>query len=630
MKVLYSRKWGVGLILILPFFVTACVNHFSEDGGNAIDSDNIPLKFTADIHKVVETRISENAFDKDDAVGLFALAGSTTLTEERYADNILFKRSENGIFETDETVYYPDDGATVNLISYYPYNEGGIAMGKTTMQVSVSPEQELSENYSCSDFLVATSGDLKANLEPVALLYNHKFFRLNIVVVPGKGITIEELRDADPQLSVEGFSTKAIYDFQDDSYTGYSEEKSIIPAGEWIVEEDRLIGKEIILIPQDIKDDYQYVTLKVGEKEYRCLLPSTLELVSGKQRELEITFVPVQDILIGNVNGEIGNWDDTGNDCTEAGVIYGCVDISKLTFTESNVYKVMKGRQQVAEICKEYISTPDFASPAIVAYPMKPDYTVDLTKGLVLQMVGHSEDVHGGTVSWNMEDHSLVYNPGTLKLKNYLFVLSGGQVYLSTVSAESLLTISPNMLCDVRGETILYYPIVKIGTQYWMRSNLEATKYMDGSDIPELSDIVEGDVGYLSNDGNCFYTPNAVLTGKLLPVDWKVPTWEDWNLLKDYLKSASLLKSGEWRALTSKDLVVTEVNNLSGFNALPVGMWYAKGEIADYVGRYLGYWTLEESGVIPEKVLMLMSNSDDISSGNTSVDKAYALRALRK
>lgn len=186
------------------------------------------------------------------------------------------------------------------------------------------------------------------------------------------------------------------------------------------------------------------------------------------------------------------------------------------------------------------------------------------------------------------------------------------------------------MLCDVRGETILYYPIVKIGTQYWMRSNLEATKYMDGSDIPELSDIVEGDVGYLSNDGNCFYTPNAVLTGKLLPVDWKVPTWEDWNLLKDYLKSASLLKSGEWRALTSKDLVVTEVNNLSGFNALPVGMWYAKGEIADYVGRYLGYWTLEESGVIPEKVLMLMSNSDDISSGNTSVDKAYALRALRK
>ena len=186
MKVLCSRKWGIGLILIFPFFITACVNHFSEDGENTTNIDNIPLRFTANIHKVVKTRISGNAFDKDDAVGLFALAGSTTLTEERYADNLLFKRSENDIFETEETVYYPDDGVTVNLISYYPYNEEGIATGKTTMQISVETEQELPENYSYSDFLVATSGELKANSEPVALSYNHKFFRLNIVIVPGK------------------------------------------------------------------------------------------------------------------------------------------------------------------------------------------------------------------------------------------------------------------------------------------------------------------------------------------------------------------------------------------------------------------------------------------------------------
>ena len=209
-------------------------------------------------------------------------------------------------------------------------------------------------------------------------------------------------------------------------------------------------------------------------------------------------------------------------------------------------------------------------------------------------------------------------------------MLSGEQIYLSTVPTESLLSISPDMFCDVRGETIHYYPIVKIGTQYWMRSNLEATKYINGDDIPVLSEMVEEAAGYLLNDGNYFYTPNAVLTGNLLPIDWKVPTWEDWNLLKDYLKNASLLKSGKWRALSSTDTTVEGVNNLSGFNALPVGMWYAKGKIADYAGRYLGYWTLEDSGVIPEEVFMLMSNSDEISSGKTSVDKAYALRALRK
>ena len=179
MRTLCSRKWGIGIILIFPFFIIACVNHFSEDEDNKTDIDNIPLRFTADIHKIVKTRISDNTFEKDDSVGLFALAGSTTLTEERYADNLLFKRSENDIFETEETVYYPDDGVAVNLISYYPYNEEGIDMGKTTMQVSVATEQELPENYSYSDFLVATSSDLKATSEPVALFYNHKFFRLN-------------------------------------------------------------------------------------------------------------------------------------------------------------------------------------------------------------------------------------------------------------------------------------------------------------------------------------------------------------------------------------------------------------------------------------------------------------------
>ncbi|MDD3037502.1 fimbrillin family protein [Bacteroides sp.] len=631
MKVFYSRSRGIGLILILPFFITACVNHFSSDKENVVDSESIPLKFTANIHKVVKTRISNNTFDKGDTVGLFALVGSTTLTEERYVDNFLFKRSENDVFETGETVYYPDDGVAVNLISYYPYNKDGIAIGKTTMQVSVETEQELPENYSHSDFLVASSGELQASTAPVALFYNHKFFRLNIVIVPGEGITLEELRDADPQLTVEGFFTKAVYDFQNESYTEYTDEKGVIPMGEWTIKENRLIGKEVILIPQKTKDHYQYITLKVGGKEYRCLLPSTLEMESGKQRELEITFIPVQDVLIGTLNGEIGKWDETGTDQSEAGIVYGCVDISKLTFEESSVYKVMRGRQQVAEICKEYITTSDFASCAIVAYPMKSDYTVDLTKGVVLQLLGHSGNVHGGTVAWNMENHSLVYNPGILELRNYLFVLSGGQNYMSVTPTENLLSVSPDMFCDVRGESIHKYPIVKIGTQYWMRSNLEATRYTNGDAIFELMDMSDGAIGYLSNNGNYFYSPNAVLTNKLLPADWKIPTWNDWDLLKNYLgenRAGSLLKSGNWRLITG-GTVLGEATNLSGFNALPVGMWYASGKIADYVGRYSAYWTMDDSGGIPETVMTLKSNSDEISSGNVGADKAYAIRALR-
>ena len=45
--------------------------------------------------------------------------------------------------------------------------------------------------------------------------------------------------------------------------------------------------------------------------------------------------------------------------------------------------------------------TPDFSSQAIVVYPMKDNHAVDLSKGTVVQLVGHADKVHGGTVAWD-------------------------------------------------------------------------------------------------------------------------------------------------------------------------------------------------------------------------------------
>ena len=45
--------------------------------------------------------------------------------------NLHFIRSSNGEFESNESVYYPDDGVTLNLISYYPYQKSGVGIGET-------------------------------------------------------------------------------------------------------------------------------------------------------------------------------------------------------------------------------------------------------------------------------------------------------------------------------------------------------------------------------------------------------------------------------------------------------------------------------------------------------------------
>ncbi len=102
MKVFSNLQKGVSFFVLFTALLTACVNHISEEEGEIINNGDIPLKFVADIHEVVNTRVANNSFEEGDEVGLFALAGNTTMQEERYADNLHFVRSSNGEFVADE------------------------------------------------------------------------------------------------------------------------------------------------------------------------------------------------------------------------------------------------------------------------------------------------------------------------------------------------------------------------------------------------------------------------------------------------------------------------------------------------------------------------------------------------
>lgn len=634
MKVFSNLQKGVSFFVLFTALLTACVNHISEEEGEIINNGDIPLKFVADIHEVVNTRVANNSFEEGDEVGLFALAGNTTMQEERYADNLHFVRSSNGEFVADESVYYPDDGVTLNLISYYPYQEEGVTMGESTMQVSVATSQNKQADYSHSDFLIASKEDVLASKEAIALTYNHQFFRLKVALVPGEGENVEDMLSAKPTLSVNGFYTKAIYDFQKEIFSAYSEEKEITPAGEWEIKGNRLVGKELILIPQEATVGYQYIMLEAGGKSYTSLLPSTLQLKSGKQRELEITFVADEDVLMSKVSGEIGDWDGTETDQAESVTLHKYVDVSKLTFEKSDVYRVLNGGKQVAEICKEYLVTPEFSSQAIVAYPMKEDGSVDLSQGIVAQLPGKSGKVHGGSVSWNMDDNSLTYVAGNLAARNNVYVMADGKISLSVAVADNVLSVLAleDIVRDVRGGMIHNYPLVKIGTQYWMRDNLETALYVNGDELTKLDAVTENAVGYLQSDAeHYFYTANVALSANFLPAHWNIPNWEDWDILNAYLKEdASLLKSGTWLPLKTGE-TAQPANNLSGFNAAPVGMWVEPNQNI-FEGKHLAYWTLDDTNAaIADDVFYLKSDANTIERSAPGVEKkAFAIRCIRK
>lgn len=167
-------------------------------------------------------------------------------------------------------------------------------------------------------------------------------------------------------------------------------------------------------------------------------------------------------------------------------------------FSQSNVYKVMDGNKQVAQICKEFLNSSSVTAQAIVVYPVNAAGAIELNEGYVAQVLlavspgGKSIDigaVHGGRIVFDKNTNSISeYTPGKEAKAITTVYMPGDDVMGSTeLEGCQLVTAVPDIIIDKRGSESNTYPIVKIATQYWMAKNLSTTKYNSKkgySDIP--------------------------------------------------------------------------------------------------------------------------------------------------
>jgi uncharacterized protein (TIGR02145 family) len=156
------------------------------------------------------------------------------------------------------------------------------------------------------------------------------------------------------------------------------------------------------------------------------------------------------------------------------------------------------------------------------------------------------------------------------------------------------------------------YNTVTIGTQVWMKENLKATTFNDGTPIPQVTDVT--DWFNLITPGYCWYDNDeatyketygalynwyAVETGKLCPTGWHVPSDDDWQILvllidpdaeigfSESINGGSMLKeSGTAHWSNPND----DATNEYGFSALPGGCRLNYNDI-NYYGIYeFGFW----------------------------------------
>lgn len=145
------------------------------------------------------------------------------------------------------------------------------------------------------------------------------------------------------------------------------------------------------------------------------------------------------------------------------------------------------------------------------------------------------------------------------------------------------------------------YKTFTIGAQTWMAENLRTTRFNDGTSIPHITgrdewyEISESAYANYNNTTSIdtiatygrLYNWYAVITGKLAPKGWHVPSEEEWNILTEYLGGAmgagiKLKESG----IIHWNQVINDGSNITGFTALPGGN---RGAWFDAMG-YFGYW----------------------------------------
>ena len=609
------------IILSLCFIhlFTACVNKIDSE----TPLGTVPITFTTKVSKT-NTRVTNTAFEKGDKVGLYAMLSSTSIAKERYINNLLLECGEDAKLIPEKTVFYPVGDAMLDFISYSPYQSAEIAANSSIIPVSVQSDQSNAQKRSLSDFLIATQAKIASSEKAVELKFHHKLVKFNITLTPKGDENVEALLKANPRIIATGFYNKADYDLSTEEFTIHKEEDvDIIPYGTWSIKEGKLIGKEIIIIPQEINPDTQSFVMDWNGQLYTCPMPE-LTMTGSTQCNLDIAAMQTTSHVLTGIASSIEDWTTVEGKETDNSGQTTAIHIAALSFTQSNVYRVYNSGKPIVEICKEYLKSDDIDSQAITIYPIGVDEQSDLNNGTVLQLLDDDRDINGGQISWNTENNSFTYTQGSSGTIDKFYLDETGKVTLAKPDKSSDVNVIRYTIRDIRNGALKEHPIIKIGTQYWMRKDLCETTYRTGTPLTKRVELGTG-AGYFKPDKFeiYFYNGEAILAGDLAPEGWKIPNPKDWEGLKNYTgNEASLIKAGEWQGLKEDDHVYP-ASNLTGFGAYPVGMWYKQAHAQVY--KMTGYWTLEDNGkTIPEQTIFLTGSDEHfISNGTLVTDKTF-------
>jgi len=188
----------------------------------------------------------------------------------------------------------------------------------------------------------------------------------------------------------------------------------------------------------------------------------------------------------------------------------------------------------------------------------------------------------------------------------------------------------------------VFLPTIVIGTQQWMKENLDVLTYRNGDVITQITNTT--DWGNATTGAWCYYNnnpANGAIYGKLYnwyavndsrglaPRGWHIPTDAEWTTLGtllggDAAAGGKMKTTGTTRWTTPN----TSATNVSGFAGLPGGDRVTSGSFVD-VGSYGLWWSATERDSTTARYRYLSYNNGSLSGDYDNKKIGFSVRCLR-
>jgi len=194
-----------------------------------------------------------------------------------------------------------------------------------------------------------------------------------------------------------------------------------------------------------------------------------------------------------------------------------------------------------------------------------------------------------------------------------------------------------NIVFDIDGNG---YDTVVIGSQIWLKQNLKTTHYSNGNSITNITNNSQWE--NLTTEAYSWFNNDSIINKntygglynfyavsdprKLCPIDWHVPSQEEFFTLGSYVVNdgGKLKEAGTTHWLS----VNTGATNESEFTALAGGM---RGNYGGFIElkEHANFWTSTSFDSLKGKNLYISYNSTSISNYSLNKNRGNSIRCIK-